>query len=192
MNAPIPASAAPPSRTRSRLILLLIVAMFFSSFGIAALLRFVGWTPASTRNYGELLHPPLDLTAAALVEEADAPLVLVNPDRHWTALVRVPAECDLACWQSVANLPRVRAALGRHAPELRLRLLDRAIPAERREGVAPLQTVAVRSGLPASMDPAAAQAPDLWLVDPHGYAVLYYAPGFDPSGLRKDLARLLK
>lgn len=191
MTDSTPAKPA-PSQTRSRLILLLIVAMFFASFGIAAVLRFAGWTPPSTRNAGELLRPPLDLTAAALIEEADAPLVLVNTERHWTALVRVPAQCDDACWRQVAMLPRVRAALGRHAPELQLRLLDHAIPPERRDGVAPLRSVAVRSGLPASMDPAGARGPDLWLVDPHGYAVLYYAPGFDPSGLRKDLARLLK
>jgi hypothetical protein len=189
MTQPTPAA---PSQARSRLILLLIVAMFFASFGIAAVLRFAGWTPASTRNVGQLLQPPVDLTAAVLIEQADAPLVLVNPDRHWTALVRVPAQCDDACWQTVAMLPRVRAALGRHAPELRLRLLDTAIPAERRDGVAPLRTVDVRSGLPASMAGTAATGPDLWLVDPHGYAVLYYAPGFDPAGLRKDLARLLK
>jgi hypothetical protein len=192
MTDPAPA-AAPPSQLRSRLILLLIVAMFFASFGIAAVLRFTGWEPASTRNIGELLHPPLDLTAAELIEEADAKLELANPEREWTALVRLPAQCDDACWQKLAMLPRVRAALGQHAPELRLRVLDAAIPAERRAGVAPLTTVAVRAGLPAVMAPSAATTgPDVWLVDPHGYAVLYYAPGFDPSGLRKDLARLLK
>ena len=31
-----------------------------------------------------------------------------------------------------------------------------------------------------------------WLVDPNGFVVLRYAPGFDPGDLRTDLARLLK
>ena len=31
-----------------------------------------------------------------------------------------------------------------------------------------------------------------WLVDPNGFVVLRYAPGFDPGDLRSDLARLLK
>jgi hypothetical protein len=32
----------------------------------------------------------------------------------------------------------------------------------------------------------------VWLVDPNGFVVLRYAPGFDPGDLRADLARLLK
>jgi hypothetical protein len=29
-------------------------------------------------------------------------------------------------------------------------------------------------------------------VDPSGYLVLHYRPGFDPAGLRKDLGKLIK
>ena len=42
---------------------------------------------------------------------------------------------------------------------------------------------------------AAGENPDgdaAWLVDPYGFTVLRYAPGFDPGDLRTDLARLLK
>lgn len=35
-------------------------------------------------------------------------------------------------------------------------------------------------------------AAPVYLVDGRGFLALSYAPGFDPSGLRKDLARLLK
>ena len=44
-----------PSKTRSRLTLLLIAVMFLGSFFIAAALRFAGWQPEGMRNYGELL-----------------------------------------------------------------------------------------------------------------------------------------
>jgi hypothetical protein len=185
-------TATPPSRLRSRLTLLLIVAMFFASFGIALVLRFTGWTPQHTRNSGTLLEPPVDLATADLLEEADARLALANDARTWTALVRVPAACDDTCWQKVALLTRVRAALGRHAAELRLRVLDASLPVAHRDALAPVQTLTVRGGLPNDMVGPATGGPDLWLVDPHGYAVLYYPPGFDPGGLRKDLGRLLK
>ena len=39
---------------------------------------------------------------------------------------------------------------------------------------------------------ATAQALPVYLADPNGWLVLRYAPGFDPSGLRKDLSRVLK
>ena len=47
----------------------------------------------------------------------------------------------------------------------------------------------LRAGL-ARPDDAAGDA--VWLVDPNGFVVLRYAPGFDPGDLRTDLARLLK
>jgi len=42
--------------------------------------------------------------------------------------------------------------------------------------------------------PPAAQdgAPAAWAVDPNGWLVLGYDAGFDPVGLRKDLARLIR
>ena len=40
--------------------------------------------------------------------------------------------------------------------------------------------------------PAAPDALPVYLIDGRGFLVMRYAPGFDPSGLRKDLARLLK
>ena len=39
---------------------------------------------------------------------------------------------------------------------------------------------------------ATPQALPVYLADPNGWLVLRYAPGFDPSGLRKDLSRVLK
>ena len=41
-------------------------------------------------------------------------------------------------------------------------------------------------------DTVAPDALPAYLADPNGYLVLRYAPGFNPSGLRKDLGRVLK
>ena len=49
--------------------------------------------------------------------------------------------------------------------------------------------VATRARLPGVDDPAGTP---VYVVDPNGFVVLRYAPGFDPGGLRADLARLLK
>jgi len=184
---------AAPSRNRSRLQLLLIGTMFFGSFGIAALLFFTGWQPvAQGRNYGELLDPPIEVNGYPLILDADARWPWQNREREWTALLRLPANCDDACWKSVEMLPRVRMSLGRHAPRLHLLVMDREIPADLRESLRPLRSATAAQSLPLPLLPAAASAPDLWLIDPHGYAVLHYRPGFDPSKLRKDLGKLLK
>lgn len=188
MNTP-----APPSQWRSRLVLLLIVAMFFGSFGVAAFLRFTGWTPAHTRNFGQLLEPPIDVNDVSLVLADDTRWQWKNDDRRWTALLRLPAQCDAECWNRAAMLPRVRMALGRHSPRLPLLLLDGTVPASERERMQPLQAARSTSALPAAWGaPAPKTLPELWLVDPHGFVVLHYAEGFDPNGLRKDLGRVLK
>jgi hypothetical protein len=41
---------------RSRTTLLLVVALFFTSFGIALFLIYSGWRPTATRNAGELIQ----------------------------------------------------------------------------------------------------------------------------------------
>ena len=41
-------------------------------------------------------------------------------------------------------------------------------------------------------DLARPDALPVYLADPNGYLVLRYPPGFNPSGLRKDLGRVLK
>lgn len=185
---------AHPSQWRSRLVLLLIVAMFFGSFGIAAFLRFTGWEPAHTRNFGQLLQPPVDVNSVGLVLADDTRWHWKNDERRWTMLLRLPAQCDAQCWDRAAMLPRVRAAMGRHSPRLPMLLLDAPLPTNQHERLQPLQEARSTTALPAFWNASATPRtqPELWLVDPHGFIVLHYAEGFDPNGLRKDLGRVLK
>jgi hypothetical protein len=48
---------------------------------------------------------------------------------------------------------------------------------------------ALLDGLPRVHD--AAGVP-VYVIDPNGFVVLRYAPGFDPAGLRADMSKLLK
>lgn len=187
MNTP-----APPSQWRSRLVLLLIVAMFFGSFGVAAFLRFTGWTPAHTRNFGQLLEPPIDISTVSLVLADDTRWTWKNDQGRWTAVLRLPDDCDLQCWDRTAMLPRVRMALGRHSPRLPLLLVDGKLPAGQSERLQPIREARSTMPLPAPLASSPKASPELWLVDPHGFVVLHYAEGFDPNGLRKDLGRVLK
>ena len=49
---------------------------------------------------------------------------------------------------------------------------------------------ALRAGLP--RNEAGALGLPVYVVDPNGFVILRYPPGFDPGGLRADLAKLLK
>jgi hypothetical protein len=182
---------AAPSRLRSRLILLLIVAMFFGSFGIAAFLRFSGWKPSGHKNFGELVQPAKDLSALPLLR-ADGSAYRWAPDaQRWQIVFVAPADCGAPCAKMMDTLHRVWVAQGRQAARVEV-LWFGELPA----GGPAFRTVVPMAANPefvaALPDTARADALPVYFVDPGGFLAMRYRPGFDPNGLRKDLARLLK
>jgi len=190
MNLPPPPASAPPSQLRSRLTLLLIAVLFLGSFFIAAALRFSGWQPPGHRNYGELLQPPVNLATHALLR-ADGSAFEWQPERNrWRFLVVPPADCAQACARTLDALHRIWLGQGRKADRIEV-LWFGALPAG--PGFRALVPMRADAALAAQL-PEAARADTLpvYLVDPDGYLVLHYRPGFDPAGVRKDLGKLVK
>jgi len=180
------------SPARGRWQLLLLVFAFTLPMLIVLVLKLTDWRPERTRNYGQLLDPPVQLAGTRARYEHDAPVAWDNTQGRWLLLARVPADCDVACWDEAARLPRLRVALGRFAPRLDLLLLDRAPPAERREQLAPMRYAVLEPPAPAAIASDPERAPAIWLVDPHGFLVLAYPPGYDLDRVIKDLKRLIR
>ncbi|MFA6987204.1 MAG: hypothetical protein WC213_13515 [Arenimonas sp.] len=181
----------PNSQLRSRLTLLLIAAMFLSSFFIAAFLRFSGWTPDRGKNYGELLQPPKDLSALTLVR-ADGGAYAWAPEKNLWRIVVVPdKDCTTACVTLLDALHRVWQNQGRRADRIDV-LWFGDLPADgpRFRRLIPMQpNAALSAALP---EAARADALPVYLIDPSGFLALHYRAGFEPTGLRKDLGKLVK
>lgn len=179
------------TKLRSRLILLLIVAMFFGSFGIAAWLRFTGWMPAHTRNLGEMLQPPIALSDLDL-HQADGQTYAWVPDRNrWHVLVAPATECRPACVALYDRLHRLWLSEGQKASRLEV-LWFGPLPAgaQSYSGLtAMVANPALASRLP---EPAQGDSVPAYLVDPDGFVALHYRAGFDVADVRKDLTHLLK
>ena len=178
------------ARARSRLILLLIVAMFLGSFAVAAFLRFSGWVPAHGRNYGQLLQPPVNLGAVHL-QKADGGTYEWAPQRNIWRLVVVPSsDCRIACTRTLDTLRRTWLGQGRKADNIDVLWFGALPDGERFRRLLPMRpNAAIASALP---EAGRADAVPVYLVDPSGFLVLHYRPGFDPAGLRNDLGKLLK
>lgn len=177
------------SQTRSRLILLVLAAIFFGTFIAAGLLRYSGWMPAGRSNYGELLDPPWDLNAwpVRLADGSHYPW-RGRADR-WRLLVFAPADCAAECVALAASLDKVWRTEGRHADRLHVLWfgpLPEAAPRFRN-----LLLMQAAPELRARLQDDATGLPVI-LVDPFGFAALRYPPGFDAAGLRRDLGRLIK
>lgn len=176
---------------RSRLTLLLIVALFFGSFGLAALLRFSGWEPARHRNFGEMLTPPRDFSAQAFLR-ADGTAYAWQPElNRWHVVVVSEGPCEARCLRTLDTLQRVWLSQGRHRERIDVLWFGPLSPqAPAFDALVPMRFDA---GLAAALAvPGEADTYPVTLLDSGGFAVLRYPPGFDPNGLRKDLAKLVK
>ncbi len=181
-------AAAPKSRTRSRLTLLLIAAMFAAPFAGAMYLYYTGWQPAKTKNFGELLHPVRDLRAVQFTRADGSRFEWHHEDHLWRVLVAPPANCGAPCDQLADKLRRIWVGLGNRANGVQVLWVG---PAPQ-QGFRTLVPVSADSSFSARLpDVARVDAIPVYVVDPTGYVILRYAPGFNPRDLRRDLAQLL-
>ncbi len=183
-----------PHFRRNRLLLLAIFAIFIGTMLVAGALRFSGWRPEGMKNKGELLQPYGDLRAYTPTLAEGGAYRWKDEPRIWR-IVAMPRDCDAAraaeCARLLADFDKVWRLMTKDADRVHV-LWAGAVPT----GVVMPAEVRVlraddglRAGLP-RWDDAGGDA--AWLVDPNGFVVLRYAPGFDPGDLRSDLARLLK
>ncbi|QIL19660.1 hypothetical protein [Thermomonas sp. HDW16] len=181
-------------RRRNRGMLIALFLMFFGGMLVAGILRFSGWRPEGSKNKGELLQPYGDLREYAPTLADGGAYRWKDSPRTWR-IVAMPRDCDAAraadCMRLLADLDKVWQLMGKDADRVHV-LWAGAAPT----GVVLPQEVhalrvddGLRAGL-ARWNDAAGDA--VWLLDPNGFVVLRYAPGFDPGDLRTDLARLLK
>lgn len=191
MSEPLPSRAA---QKRNRRTLLLILGLSLGALAVAGALRFSGWRPAGHVNKGQMLQPYGDLREySPTLTDGTAYRWDASP-RTWR-IVAAPKECGGArkaqCLQLLEGLDKVWRIMGRHADRVHVLWI----------GTAPVDVSSLREVHLLRPDPrmmAALAGHDdtrgdpAWLVDPNGFVVMRYAPGFDPGDLRADLAKLLR
>lgn len=182
------------ARSRNRGMLIAIFVLFFGAMLVAGLLRFSGWQPQGMKNKGVMLEPYVDLRDYAPALSAGGTYRWADSPRTWRIVV-APDQCDgsrsAECNELLRGVDTVWRLMGKNADRVHV-LWVGAAPA----GVAmprEVHLVQADAVLPTQLPQAGEQVGDAaWLVDPNGFVVLRYAPGFDPGDLRTDLSRLLK
>ncbi|GAB2801351.1 hypothetical protein [Dyella kyungheensis] len=184
----------PTALRASRLKLLLIMLVFAAPIIVALVLTFAGWQPSGKAN-GQPVTPQRNFAAEQL------PISLSNGDTWaWRAkepqltLVALAGPgCAKQCLDVLTKMAAARITLNRNAPRLRLLYVGRP-PAD-----------AVASGMTGywklGQDPMAVLAPftpttpdsvAALLVESDGTALSFYPVGFDATGLRKDLQKVIR
>lgn len=178
-------------RSRNRRLLIALFVLFFGSFVVAGLLRFSGWRPPQLKNKGELLQPYGDLRGVQ-PRLAEGGTYAWDPQaRLWRIMVVPPPACGADCVRLSRELDTVWQLFGRNADQVHLLWVGAPPQGSVRNSATRVlrDDPALRAGLPRSRDP---RGVPVYVVDPNGFVILRYAPGFDPGDLRTDLSRLLK
>ena len=181
---------------RGRRTLVLLFALFLGPILLAMAMGWLNLQPAANRSKGELLSPKPDLRALAL-QRADGSAYAWQPEQRLWRIVLAPPPgwCErqtATCAKLVRDLDKVWQLFGRHADHAQVLWFD-ALPAQAvrlPEWQAMRADARLATALPRNQ--ATAAGVSAYVIDPYGYVVLRYAPGFDPADLRADVAKLLK
>jgi cytochrome oxidase Cu insertion factor (SCO1/SenC/PrrC family) len=177
---------------RKRLGLVLIIALFATPIVIAYVLNAFGWRPSGMKNYGTLIEPAQDLTAARFVLDDGKLLAWKDDEWSWTLVALAGPDCAAKCVARIDELRRARLTLNQVAYRVRVVEVGVDLAPDALAKLKPLLHANDVDGKLAAFRPTQADDVAALLIDPHGFLVLSYPPGYDANLLRKDLARLVK
>jgi cytochrome oxidase Cu insertion factor (SCO1/SenC/PrrC family) len=189
------------SQTRSRLTLLLIVALFVAPLLAAIWLyqRVQDEGVWDTVNHGRLIRPAQPLEGVELSDIDGDPVTGEDLRERWTLLFIPGSPCEAACRKNIYHMRQVWASLGREAPRVQRWLLVDS--PDRHAALAgfledyPRMAVVVdrqRRLIGPLKGAIELDEPAIYLVDPLGNLMMAFPQSLDPRDMLKDLKKLLK
>lgn len=193
-------------RWRTRIMLLLLVAIFAAPFALSWYL--VNFTEVGRNNvsasHGQLLAPPRPLPEAPLYDMAGRQEAGVLRSR-WSLLYLIAGSCARPCVDALDRLRQLRLALGRHSHRVqRVLVVYGPFPPDLPATVSdnyPGQLIMVGSAVDGAgpgysfrlfEGDTPLSAGRVYLVDPMGNLMLAWHAGTDAAGIIADLRRLLR
>ena len=189
---------------RQRRILIGVALIFFAPLGLSFYLYYGrNWHPGGRVNAGELIDPARPLPSLSL------PLAGAGASGQtssqflkgkWTLLYIQHGRCDDECRRHLYDTRQVRLALDREMPRVQRVFIGDGDCCDWTElQAAHPDLIAVRAS--AADDPLLALLPvradavnsqRIYLIDPLGNAMMFYAPAVKSKGMLEDLKRLLR
>lgn len=187
----------------ARFKFLVVVALFVLPVGSAMYLHFTGWRPGSTMNHGTLVSPARPAPDMEFIAAKSNPVSQNVFEKKWNLVMAVSAGCDDACLKNLYATRQIHVGQGKHQHRVRRILIHGGTLEQPGMLAKKYPDLVVIQANPSVFDQlknwfALEGAPDVlngqrvYMVDPLGNYMMYYAPGFEPKGMRKDLARLLR
>lgn len=160
-------------------------------------------TPTKTRNYGELIQPPLDLSQLNL-QPSDNETNQTSSRGKWLLLYVSPISYDPLCEDNLRKMRQVRIATGKDMQRVARAVLTFSHQSTDNHLHRLLMTDYVGTAhfitdkqtfkqfiKPLSNSDFVLQQGYLYLVDPNGNVMMAYKPDTEPGPIYKDLVHLL-
>jgi len=185
-------------RRQGRLLIGLAL-LFFAPLGLSFYLYYGQiWRPAGLVNTGALIEPARPLPALALPLEPGGATDPQFLQGKWTILYAQPGRCDADCRRLLYDTRQVRTALSRNMDRVqRVFIVDDDCCDMRALREAHPDLIVIRAS-PAdepllALLPRAAggKSARVYLIDPLGNLMMFYAADANPKGMLEDLKRLL-
>lgn len=193
---------AASAHRRQRRLLVGIGLLFFAPLALSFYLYYgLHWHPGGRVNAGELIEPARPLPAVALPLAANG----TSTDAQflkgkWTFLYVQRGPCDDECRRHLYDTRQVRLALDREINRVQRVFIADADCCDLKElKAAHPDLIVVR--LSDAVEPVLALLPGrfgaigshrVYLIDPLGNAMMFYAPEAKPKGMLEDMKRLLR
>lgn len=194
---------------RQRRALIGLALMFFAPLGLAFYLYYGHgtWHPGGHVNVGELVRPARPLPALVLPLMGSGTTTANFLTHKWTFLYVLSGPCDESCRSRLYDTRQVRLALDRDMDRVQRVLIadgdccDAQFLREQHPDLIAIRASAADAPLLALLpgyDPAAAPAsnqsgaPRVYLIDPLGNLMMFYAADVKAKGMLEDMKRLLR
>lgn len=185
--------------------IVLLVLLFIFPVAASFILYATGWRPSGTINHGELVEPARPINDVSLTRFDGKQMRFADLQNKWTLVYFGSAECLSPCKDNLYKMRQVRLSLGVDAPRVaRLFVVTdtNALDLLKYE-LKEYPHMAVVTGPANNVEALANQfhlpvgtpldnLERIYVVDPLGLLMMSYPADADPSGMRKDLKRLLK
>jgi cytochrome oxidase Cu insertion factor (SCO1/SenC/PrrC family) len=172
---------------------LVALAALFAAPIVASVIAYNVIEPGPTANFGELLLPPVPVTAQPLGRAGGGGFRFADLSGRWVLVASDTGACPQACREKLETLKLVRLALGRNAARVERVFVvdDLERPAAALEDFPGLRVALTPPGL--ALPPGAGNdRAHVYLVDPNGNVMMRWPAGADRKRMLGDLQRLLK
>lgn len=185
-------------RRQGRLLVVLAV-LFFAPLGLSFYLHYGrDWHPGGRVNAGVLIEPAKPLPSLALPTSSGG---VTDPQflkGKWTFLQVQPGRCADDCQRQLYDTRQVRTALDRDMNRVQRVFIGdeaccdmQALHAMHPDLIAIRASAADDELLALLPRGAGEQSGRIYLIDPLGNLMMFYAAGANPKGMLEDMKRLL-